>query len=287
VRWLLLIATLASAAAGTAFASLLVFREAAAPARSAGMLRVGVARLPLPAGWKPLRRSPLAELPGAASARAPYFDVAIDVRMPDDPSLLPGPMLPAAGGTPSPELRRRGGHAAWSYDLPGRRAWTRISVLALPTTGGVVTVACTADESYAFHVALDCEEALASLQLAAAPLPPAPETAVRIVAPRTIARLDDVRKAARRALASTRSPRRRAAAARRIAAAYGAAARRLAPLARGAARPLPRALAALARDHRALAVASARRDAPAARRAGRAINRGERGLASQLAVVSP
>ena len=156
--------------------------------------------------------------------------------MPDDPSLLPGPMLLAAGGTPSPELSRTSGRAAWSYYLRGRRARTRISVLVLPTTGGVVTVACTADEGYAFPVALDCEEALTSLQLTAAPLPPAPETAVRIVAPRTIARLDDVRKAARRVLASTRSPRRRAAAARRIASAYAAAARRLAPLARGATR---------------------------------------------------
>lgn len=286
--WLLLLVTVAAAAAGAGSAVALLPGEAAAPARSAAVsvpvLRAGAARLALPEGWRPLRRSPLPALPGAAAARGLYSDVAVDARLPDDPSLLPAPLRQAAGEQASPAPRRVGGRVAWAYDLAGPRRRTRTTALVLPTTRGVLTVACTADESFSVYAALDCDDALAQLQLpGAVPVPPAPETAVRIAAVPAVARLDRERRAGRRALASTRSPRGRAAAARRIAGAYAVAARRLEPLARGAATALPAVLTALARDHRALAAASARRDAADARAAGRAIGRHERELAARLA----
>jgi hypothetical protein len=287
VPWLLLLATVAAAAAGWAIATALYPRESAAPARPTAILRAGVARLALPPEWEPLRRPAIPGLRHAPSARGAHSDIAMDVRTPDDPSLLPGPMLLAVGEPPQPQLHRSGGRVAWSYDLRGLRGRRRITALAMPTTAGVVTVACVADETLAPYVSFECEEALAALELrGAAPLRPAPETAAQIVAGPTIARLNDVRSAARRGLSSTRSPVRRARAVRRIAAAYAAAGRRLEPLARGAAAPLPRTLAALARAHRSLAAASAKRDALSAARAGRAIDRRERRLASQLQAAS-
>ena len=272
---LLLIATIAAAAAGVALATRLAPQDAAAPAPAAAdssrILTGDITRLPLPEGWEPRRSSRLPGLEHAQSARGLYSDVAIDTRMPDDPSLLPATMLRALGtAAPDPQRIRSGNRVAWAYHLSGPEGRTSISALVLPTTGGVVTIACLADAALSPFELTDCEAALARLELVgAAPLRPAPETAVELVAGPVIARLDDERTAARQALATAGSPARREALALRLAAAYGAAARRLEPLARGKARPLPRALAELARDYRALARASADRFLRAARRAGK------------------
>ena len=284
---LLLVATVAAAAEGWATAVALVPREPPPPAPPDLVLRVGFARLTLPAGWERLRRPAIPSLRRAASARGAYSDLVLDVRSPEDASLIPRPLLGPIGAPPRPSLYSSGGRVAWSYKLSGPRARTRTTAFAMPTTRGVVTVACVADESFAMYTDPECEDALAGLELSgAAPLRPAPETAARMVAGPTIARLDHVRAAARRALATTRSPALRARAARRIAAAYAAAGRRLRPLARGAAAPLPRALAALARDHRSLAAAIAGRDAGSAAGAGHAIERRERQLAARLRAAS-
>ena len=297
-RWeplALLLATIAAAAAGVGIATVLFPPAGSAPppaTTGAEVLSNGIASLSLPEGWERLRRSGVPGLERTPGARALYSDVAIDTRVPDEPSLLPGSVLRALGvEAPEPELIRSGRNLVWAYHLPGLQdstRITRITALVLPTTLGVVSIVCVADKVLSPFDAADCEAALAALELArgAAPLRPVPELAVRLTAGPAIARLDKERSAARRALASARSPVRREALASRIAAAYATAAQRLGPLARGAARPLPRALGELAREHRALARATARRDAPSARRAGRAIDRGERALAAQLAAVS-
>jgi len=294
-RWgplALLLATIAAAAAGVGIATVLFPPAGNAPppaSTGAEVLSNGIASLSLPEGWERLRRSGVPGLERTPGARALSSDVAIDTRVPDEPSLLPGSVLRALGvEAPEPELIRSGPNLAWAYRLPGLQDSTRITALVLPTTLGVVSIVCVADKVLSPFEAADCEAALAALELArgAAPLRPVPELAVRLTAGPAIARLDKERSVARRALASARSPVRREALASRIAAAYATAAQRLGPLARGAARPLPRALGELARKHRALARASARRDAPSARRAGRAIDRGERALAAQLAAVS-
>ena len=199
--------------------------------------------------------------------------------MPDDSSLLPATMLRALGtAAPDPQRIRSGSRVAWAYHLSGPEGRTSISALVLPTTGGVVTIACLADAALSPFEMTDCEAALARLELVgAAPLRPAPETAVELVAGPVIARLDDERTAARRALASAGSPARREALALRLAAAYGAAAR-----AAGAARtrqgaPAPaRAGRARARLPRARPGERSSRFLRAARRAGGAIDRGER-----------
>jgi hypothetical protein len=282
MSWPVVVASIAAAVAGVLAVPVVDPRERPARPESGGVLRAGVASLPLAAGWEPARRSTIPGLEHAASARTIFGELSLDVRTPDHPSLLPAALLDGVGlATARPAPASAGSRRAWAYDLPGSRS--RIVALVLPTTEGVVTIACAGDESFAAELAFECEDALAALRLdGAALLRPTAETAARTVVGPAISVLDEVRSTARRELASTRSPAARARAARRIAAAYEAAHRRLDPLARGDATPLPRELAALARAHRALAAASAKRDARAAARAGRAIERRERLLASRL-----
>lgn len=251
-------------------------------------LRSGVARLPLPAGWEPLeRRSSLPGLDEATAVRGVRADVALDIRAPEDASLLPADVVATSGDVPPPEPLRLGGRGAWGYELPASGPDRRLVALTVPTTGGVVTMACEA-RAEAIRLALgECAGALSGLQVEGArALAPAPESAARIALPDAIAKLNKERRSWRRALAGTRSPAGRAIAARRLAAAYDAAAGRLRPLAAGEARRLTAALVALARDHRRLAVASRHRNAAAARRAGRGIESGELRLGRLLRAVN-
>ncbi len=202
---------------------------AAPPAPRIG-LASGVARLPLPADWRPLRRR--STLPGfgrATAVRAGGTEAALDLRLPDDPSLLPAGVVAAVPGRlPAPQRRGPDGRTAWRYDLPGARPGSRIAAFALPTTGGVVTIACAAPEAQLERAAETCERAVATVRLRrAAALPPAPETAAAILLPEVAARLNAVRRSARGRLAATRSPGARSAAALRIAGAYAAAAQAL------------------------------------------------------------
>jgi hypothetical protein len=159
--------------------------------------------------------------------------------------------------------------------------------MALPTTRGVVTIACQADAASIAGARLDCDGAMGALRLeGASELAPTPETAARIVLPDVVARLNRQRHSGRRALRATESPRRRGGAARRLADAYLDAAGRLRPLAAGDARRLTVALADLAHHHLELAAASRRRDVRMARRAGSSIERGERRLAPLLAAAT-
>jgi hypothetical protein len=283
-----LLAAAAGAALGTALAS-----DGPDPRRDDAPVRVGlmsgVARLPLPAGWEPLdRQSSLPGLRDATAVQGLHSAVALDIRAPEDPSLLPAGVVAAADGdVPAPRVRQLDGRRAWRYEMPGAGPSTRLVALALPTTGGVVTIACQADAAAISFARDECEDAMRAVRLeGASDLAPAPETAAGIVLPATVARLNRQRRSGRRALAATRSPHRRSAAASHLARAYVTAASRLRPLAAGEARRLTAACAELARRHRALAVASRRRDARAARRAGAAIERGERRLAPLLAAVS-
>lgn len=286
-------ATVVAAIVGAIIGTLLASDEpapapAAKPKPRIG-LQSGFARIPLPSGWEPLgRRSSLPGLEQATAVRGAHAQVALDIRPPEDASLLPAAFAGGApGGLPDPSTRRLGRRTVWRYDLAGPRPEVRVIALALPTTGGVLTVACEAGIGAVREAGADCERATAAVQLdGAAALAPAPETAAAIVLPSTAARLNRIRGIERRRLAATRSPRLRAGAAARLARAYADAAARLRPLAAGDVVPLVAALDALARRHRVLAAASRQRRARKARRAGAAIERGERRLGPRLAAVT-
>jgi hypothetical protein len=274
-------ATVAAVAGGAAIGLLAGADSPAEPpaARAPQVgLRSGVAQLPLPPGWLSLgRRSSIPGLEEATAVRAGQAEVALDIRAPEHPSLLPA----GVAGAP-PITRRLGARSVWHYDLDGSRADRRVVALVLPTTGGVVTIACESRTA----AAGECERAAQAVQLeGATALAPAPETAAAIVLPATVARLDRSRVLERRRLAATRSSRLRSAAARRLARAYARAAAALRPLAAGDSAHLVATLDALARRHRTLAVASRRRYAAVARRAGRAIRRDERRLGALIAAT--
>lgn len=284
----LALATAAAALAGAAIGIALAPRAGErAPERAPRVgLASGVARLPLPAGWAPLgRRSTLPGLEAATAVRSVHGEAALDIRAPEHPSLLPASVARALGGRPpAPEPRRLGAGTAWEYALGEPRPGIRAVALALPTTGGVVTIACAAPPALLERAAAECERAAGALRLdGASALVPAPETAAAIVLPGAIARLNRVRTGARDRLAATRSPPARGAAAARLARAYAALGARLRPLAAGDALALTATVDALAREHRALASASRRRAARRAALAGAAIARGETRLAAQLA----
>jgi hypothetical protein len=250
-------------------------------------LASGVARLVLPAGWEPLRRrSTLPGLADATAVRGVHVEAALDIRAPEDASLLPA-ALATAQTLPAPRPRRLDARIAWRYDVAGATPGTRLVALALPTTGGVVTIACAAPAAALERAAGECEQAVRAVRLEKAwALVPGPETAAVIVLPHAIAQLNRRRTSERSRLAATQSPVRRSAAARRLGAAYAATAERLRPLAAGDALRVTAKLAALAREHRALASASLLRDAGAARRAGATIQRDERRLDALLAAVT-
>jgi hypothetical protein len=278
-------ATVVAVAGGVAIGLLAdTDRDAAPPVQAPPQtgLKSGVARLPLPPGWRPLGTQ--SSIPGferATAVRGEHGQVALDIRAPQQSSLLPAGV---AGSLPA--TRRLGARDVWRYDLAGARAGLRAVALVLPTTGGVVSIACEFPLPAARAAATECERAAQSVQLeGATALAPAPETAAAIVLPAAVAPLNRSRVLERRRLAATRSPLARAAAARRLAGAYAGAARRLRPVAAGDAARLVRTLQALSWRHRALATASRRRYPVPARRAGAAIRRGERRLGVLLAAT--
>ena len=294
LRPLLLITLVAAAAgAGLGFALAPDGPDAVPPRAPAPVPRIGlasgVARLPLPAGWQPLRRrSSLPGLEEATAVRGSHSDIALDIRAPETASLLPARVEDAVvGDLPAPRLRRLDARAAWRYELPGTQPSSRVVAYALPTTGGVVTIACGAGSGAIARAEEECETAIRALQLkGAASLLPAPETAALIVLPQTVARLNRQRRSWRRTLRTRNSPQGRSAAALRLARGYAAAAERLRPLAAGDILPVTAALVALAHEHRALAAASRQREPSAARRAGARIVRKERLLARLLAALN-
>jgi hypothetical protein len=286
------VATLLAAAAGAGVGSALAHdpppRPAAPDTPRVGMAS-GAARLPLPAGWVPLNRH--STLPGfhdATAVRGTHATVALDIRSPEDPSLLPADVLAATGGSlPAPRIERLDRRRAWRYELPEPRTNSTVVAMALPTTGGVVTIACQPDARSTTGAADDCSGAMRALRLVgASELAPAPEAAARIVLPGIVASLNRQRRRERRDLGASRSPHERGEAARRLAEAYRNAANALRPLAAGDAGRLTRALSGLVRQHDQLAAASRRREAGAARRSSAAIERGERRLQPLLAAVS-
>jgi hypothetical protein len=279
--------TLAAAAAGVGLGTALAgdAREPTIPAPARMALASGPAALPLPAGWTALgHRSSLPGFEEATAVRSDFGQVAVDIRAPEDASLLPAAV--AADGAPQPSVQLIGGRAVWRYDLPGPEPATGVAALVLPTTEGVVTIACAAGAELIPAATAGCERAMASLRLdGAAPLDAAPAAAAAVALRDMLPVLNRRRRADRSRLAAARSPAARSAAALRLAESHAAAAERLRPLAAGDGRRVAGTLTALARDYHTLAAASRRRDAPAARAAGAAIERDERRLRRALAAL--
>ena len=187
--------------------------EVAAPAVAVGGMQLEVA----PA-WTQAGAAPGPDAPGAES----YAPVA---GMPARALLVAGPaadasLVPTAlraqlpAQLPSPRRTKLAGLPAWTYGpiSDGARV---IAVTVVPTTVGVLAVACSAPTE-TWSAALGCEAGVRTIVSGGDALVPAPDLAFRQRAPAVLAKLDGKRVAGRAALArgrriaAAREPRRRA-----------------------------------------------------------------------------
>jgi hypothetical protein len=200
------------------------------------------------------------------------------------PSLLPTPLLDAAGSSPGrPRAVRLDGRRSWMYTaVPARRTADTMDITVLPTTAGVMSVACAAPR-LAFAGAVSCASDLRIVLDGARALRPTIDLAFRLRLPEVAPRLDSERVTQRMALSRARTPAAQARAARRLAAAHARAAGSLAPLARGgAATELVALLRESSREYDALARSVAARDRGAYERASRAIDDADDRLAHRI-----
>jgi hypothetical protein len=137
-------------------------------------VRVGAATLTVAGAWRVIDGSTLANGPQR---------MRVVLGPAEDPSLVPAALREGTRGDKA-QAARLGGYRAWSYG----------GVTVLPSTLGVLGVACDPGP---------CASAVRSVSVAgAAILAPEPDLALRLRAPTTLAMLDAARVSARAALAS-------------------------------------------------------------------------------------
>jgi hypothetical protein len=262
------------------------------PAVGAGerSARVGAAALSVPGRWAPARlagtglagldprrTTVLSPSPGL-SAR-----VVVTLARVGDPSLLPAGLRSAIGGRPAaPRATRVAGHAAWLYSglqLSGR--W-QMEVSVVPTSAGVLAVACIAP-SFAWSAAVGCAQGVAAVRLAGATFfSPSPDLSFRLRLPGVIAALDRARVAGRDALRAAHTRPGQARAALALARAHAAAESAVAPLAGESGAALLTALHATVSAYGRLAAAASHGWPARYRLARRAVVRADARLADAL-----
>jgi hypothetical protein len=229
-------------------------------------IAIGPARLTVPPSWTPI--SPAgAGIPGLDPTSTRAFRIEdglgqrafVTLAAPADRWLIPAslrPVLRSPFGAPIPASL--GGYAAWSYSsVPTRRPNVVMQVTVLPTTAGVLAVACTSPS--AVTPPSGCDGDVERLFVSGAQiLRPTPDTAFRLAMSPIVTRLQADRAAVERKLIAARDGGAQAQALQAFGEAYTAAARRLDPLAprSGRAATLVASLYSAARDYRAAGMAA-------------------------------
>jgi len=149
------------------------------------------------------------------------------------PTLLPKPLRDAAERPPGrPRPVRLDARRAWLYSsVPVRRGEETMDITVLPTTAGVVAIACLAPR-FTFSAAAGCESALRLTLHRARAMVPAQDLGFKLRLGDVARGLNQERVEQRVTLRQARTPRAQALTARQLAAAHAQAARALAPLAR-------------------------------------------------------
>jgi hypothetical protein len=281
---------LSAGIAGWAVADQIAADPAGTPV-SAQVLNAGPARLKVSSGWQAAKRPPA--LPGLESARtwAPYSGLATTVSVAlvpaDHAALVPSQLVAAAeGGLPRPEKARVVGLEARAY-RGVVAAGNVLDIYAIPTTRGVLTLACAA-RSGAQEAPTWCLSGLEQITVEdAQPLKPEDATAYRLRAPQLLKALDEVRVSQRVALRRAKGPVGQERAARALYRSYLEAADALAPLAPEGEPPanVVAALREAARAYRALGDAAERRSKRAWARGRTAVSRAERALRESVAAA--
>jgi hypothetical protein len=203
-------------------------RAAATPA--AATVAAGDLRLTLPDGWTASRKGPA--VPGFEGAHTALLrswnaDVVVALLPAQSPSLLPARLEAATTATSrKPRVVRQGTLSGYEYVRTAKRD-QMIDVIAVPTTQGVATIACTSG----FVDPGECSEALRGLRLARGSiLRLTPEAAFLSRLPAVTRDLDAQRLRLRTRLTRAGLVQGAARTAYRLAGTYGTASRALRPL---------------------------------------------------------
>ena len=266
------------------------------PVPRARVVGVGPARLAVPTGWRP------AALDGAGIGRldpkrAVAFEPtpglaarAVAIFAPvDDASLIPSVLRAAFPGSPGrPSATRVGGRPAWLYNgLTQRPSGRGADVTVLPTTAGVLAIACTAPASL-WPTGSGCAAEVDSVAVPGkAVLLPSPSLALALRLPDAVLRLDRDRLAHREELSRASRPAAQALAARKLAADHATAAAALRPFAGPAGAPLLRRLVRSQDAYGALEQAAVEGSPAAYAAAGRAVRATDAALTRAVAAVPP
>lgn len=189
-------------------------------------------RLPASAaGFKGIDKLPTQVFDRASglSSRAVITVASVDSTA--SPSLIPKPLHDAAARPfGRPRAVRLDGRRAWLYlAVPIRSADETMEITVLPTTAGVVAIACVAP-TLAFSGAAGCASALDLTLQRARALRPTADLGFRFRLGAIAGRFDRERVEHRAMLSRARTPRAQARAAHRLAVGHERAARALAPL---------------------------------------------------------
>jgi predicted Ser/Thr protein kinase len=264
----------------------------------------GDLELSFPAGWQHLASAPaipglafsqpLALAPaaagGAGSGASGERLVAGELSA-SGPSLLPAAFTSALGGAPPhPQAVRLGALQAYRYSgLSVQGLAGPLTLYAVPTAGGVATVACVGAGDAARST--QCSQIAATLKLngtTAFGLAPSPQYAAALAS--VLAKLNGAASAGAASLRTATSASAQAAAASRLATAYSSASGAIgrleaSPAVQGLGASLAGSLAALAHGYSALAAAARAGEEGAYGAATRAIGAGRAQAASALAAL--
>jgi len=252
------------------------------PAPVLGSITAGGLSLEFPEPWQRLSRAPRVEGLSGDLALAPGGDsgegvalIAGQVRAQGAP-LLSEAVRKRVGPLPEPDPVRLGRLAALRYsDLPldARRA----TIYAVPTTGGVATLACLAGPAAADDAVGTCQRIASTLRLTRSrPYGLGPSPAFASLLQRTFSALNAGQARGREALRRAGTPYEQRVAAERLSALFDRATRSLAsaqvsPAAGAADRAIVTALRRLRDAYTGLAQATRRRDRAAFAAAGTAV----------------
>jgi hypothetical protein len=238
-------------------------RDAAGASRT---ITLGPASLKVPASWSAINDAS-AGIPGLDSTSTRGFRIEdglgqrafVTLAAPADRWLIPSSLrreLRPPFGTPIPGFLA--GYPAWSYSgVSTAHPNVVMELTVLPTTAGVLAVACTSRSAVA--ASSNCDQDVEQLFVSGAQiLRPTPDTGFRLAMSPILTRLQDDRAAVEPKLIAARDGGAQAQALLAFGEAYAAAARRLDPLAPrlGQAATLVASLHSAARAYRAAGVAA-------------------------------
>jgi hypothetical protein len=245
----------------------------------------GPLELAFPAGWQRMAAPP--QIPGLAFANPlvlappspPGARLDAGTVAAGGPTLLPAALLALLPAPPGPGAPVRiGGLQALRYrGLTPRGLAGPLTVYVVPTTQGVLTLACAPGSATATAFAAQCDQVVATAKVVGAtpfPLGPSPTYAAAL---RTaLAGLAAARRPAEARLAAATSAGAQASADRDLSAAYTRASRQVAaasgnPLVTAAGGQVSAALAAIARAYQSSAAAAVRVDQAGYAAGGRAV----------------